>query len=133
MFRVLQTLAIAKRCCRCALDVPLTPPPRPPIHPQRRLSVTLKQAYGADAFSLVPLTFSLPTELPAWRAYLDKAAAEGRDPGPWMLKTAQHLGMGLCLLPGEQAYSKALQPRCGAGRNGASTHSPCCGAAALGA
>lgn len=81
--------------------------------------MTLKQAYGADAFSLVPLTFSLPAELSAWRAWLDSEAAAGRDAGPWMLKTAQHLGMGLCLLPGEQAYAHTLTPRCGAARCGA--------------
>jgi len=28
-----------------------------------------------------------------------------------MLKTAQHLGLGLCLLPGDQAYAHALRPR----------------------
>ncbi|KAI8474298.1 MAG: tubulin-tyrosine ligase family-domain-containing protein [Monoraphidium minutum] len=81
------------------------------ITKKRRLSVTLKQAYGADAFDLVPLTFSLPSELGAWRAWLDAEAAAGREPGPWMLKTAQHLGMGLCLLPGEQAFAHALVPR----------------------
>jgi hypothetical protein len=75
------------------------------------MSVTLKNAYGDDAFSLVPLTFSLPTELPAWRAWLDAAASRGADPGPWMLKTAQHLGMGLSLLPGEGAFARALAPR----------------------
>lgn len=80
---------------------------------QRRLSVTLKHAYGNDAFDLVPLTFSLPAELGGWRQWLDQQRVEGRDPGPWMLKTAQHLGMGLCLLPGEQAYAHSLLPRWG--------------------
>lgn len=75
--------------------------------------MTLKAAYGSDAFELVPLTFSLPGEAPAWREWLDAAAAEGRDSGPWMLKTAQHLGLGLSLLPGEQAYAQALTPRWG--------------------
>jgi hypothetical protein len=70
----------------------MPPRPSPRLPAQRRLSVTLKQAYGDDAFSLVPLTFSLPAELPAWRAWLSAEAAAGRDPGPWMLKTAQHLG-----------------------------------------
>ena len=78
---------------------------------KRRLSVTLKRAYGDDAFRLVPLTFSLPTETAAWRRWLEAEAAAGRDPGPWMLKTAQHLGLGLCLLPGDQAFARALQPR----------------------
>jgi hypothetical protein len=73
--------------------------------------VTLKAAYGPDAFDLVPLTFSLPTELGEWRAWLDAEAAAGRPAGPWMLKTAQHLGMGLRLLPGEAAYGTALVPR----------------------
>lgn len=82
---------------------------------QRRLGVTLAAAYGADAWDVTPLTFSLPAELPAWRAWLDAQAAEGREAGPFMLKTAQHLGLGLCLLPGEQAYTHALKPRCSGG------------------
>lgn len=59
---------------------------------QRRLSSTLHAAYGKAAWQLMPLSFSLPGELKAWRAWLDERAAAGEDPGPWMLKTAQHLG-----------------------------------------
>jgi hypothetical protein len=81
-----------------------------PVLPQRRLSSTLSAAYGdASAWRLVPQSYSLPAELPKWRAWLDEQAAAGVDPGPWMLKTAQHLGKGLVLLPGEVAYSQALK------------------------
>jgi hypothetical protein len=81
--------------------------------PQRRLSSTLAAAYGEHAWQLVPQSYSLPAELQQWRAWLDEQAATGADPGPWMLKTAQHLGKGLVLLPGEAAYTAAQQPRCG--------------------
>jgi hypothetical protein len=80
---------------------------------QRRLSSTLAAVYGNHAWQLVPQSYSLPAELQQWRAWLDEQAAAGADPGPWMLKTAQHLGKGLALLPGEAAYTAAQQPRCG--------------------
>ncbi len=75
------------------------------------MTTTLQEAYGEDAWTLAPLSFSLPADLGAWRAWLDQHAAAGTDPGPWMLKTAQHLGKGLKLLPGEEAYAQALLPR----------------------
>lgn len=78
---------------------------------KRRLSSTLSAAYGEHAWQLVPQSYSLPAELQQWRAWLDEQAAAGSDPGPWMLKTAQHLGKGLVLLPGEAAYTAAQQPR----------------------
>jgi hypothetical protein len=59
---------------------------------QRRLNTTLHEAYGDAAWQLMPLSFALPAELPQWRAWIDQQAAANRDPGPWMLKTAQHLG-----------------------------------------
>ncbi len=112
---------MVKNDCSCHTHPPtLTPKQRAPLSlpqktnapRQRRLSTTLTRAYGQDAFDLIPLTFSLPAELAAWRRWLEAAAAAGRDAGPWMLKTAQHLGMGLALLPGEQAFTHALKPRC---------------------
>lgn len=78
---------------------------------QRHLSSTLRSAYGEAAWQFVPQSYSLPSELPQWRAWLDEQAAAGADIGPWMLKTAQHLGKGLVLLPGEAAYTTAQQPR----------------------
>lgn len=78
---------------------------------QRRLSTTLSAAYGEEAWQLVPQSYSLPAELPQWKAWLHQQAAQGVDPGPWMLKTSQHLGKGLALLPGQQAYQAALKPR----------------------
>eukprot|EP00882_Tetradesmus_deserticola_P025697 GHRQ01028251.1.p1 GENE.GHRQ01028251.1~~GHRQ01028251.1.p1 ORF type:complete len:390 (+),score=126.37 GHRQ01028251.1:177-1346(+) len=78
---------------------------------KRRLSSTLSAAYGEHAWQLVPQSYSLPAELQQWRAWLDEQAAAGADPGPWMLKTAQHLGKGLVLLPGEAAHTAAQQPR----------------------
>lgn len=59
----------------------------------------------------MPQSFALPAEMGEWRAWLDQQAAAEADPGPWMLKTAQHLGKGLVLLPGAAAYHAATQPR----------------------
>lgn len=78
---------------------------------QRRLGTTLSAAYGDDAWQLVPQSYSLPGELQQWSQWLQQQEAQGTDPGPWMLKTAQHLGKGLVLLPGQQAYQAAMKPR----------------------
>jgi hypothetical protein len=59
----------------------------------------------------MPHSYTIPTEMGEWQAWLDEQAAAGADPGPWMLKTAQHLGKGLVLLPGAAAYQAATQPR----------------------
>lgn len=60
----------------------------------------------------MPQSYTIPAELAEWKAWLDEQAAAGADPGPWMLKTAQHLGKGLVLLPGAAAYHATTQPRC---------------------
>eukprot|EP00878_Enallax_costatus_P040036 GHUV01046010.1.p1 GENE.GHUV01046010.1~~GHUV01046010.1.p1 ORF type:complete len:602 (+),score=176.12 GHUV01046010.1:192-1997(+) len=78
---------------------------------KRRLSTTLAAAYGDEAWQLVPQSYSLPAELQEWKQWLQQQEAHGVDPGPWMLKTAQHLGKGLVLLPGQQAYQAAVTPR----------------------
>ena len=78
---------------------------------QRRLSATLKAAYGADAWQYMPQSYTLPAELAEWKSWLDEQEAAAADPGPWMLKTAQHLGKGLVLLPGASAFHAARQPR----------------------
>jgi hypothetical protein len=84
----------------------------PQLHVQRRLSASLKAAYGEEAWEYMPHSYTIPTEMAEWKAWLDEQAAAGADPGPWMLKTAQHLGKGLVLLPGAAAYTAATQPRC---------------------
>lgn len=81
---------------------------------QRRLSASLKAAYGEEAWQYMPQSYTVTAEMAEWKAWLDQQAAAGADPGPWMLKTAQHLGKGLCLLPGAAAYHAATQPRYGA-------------------
>ncbi|KAG1679275.1 hypothetical protein FOA52_009305 [Chlamydomonas sp. UWO 241] len=88
---------------------------------KRKLSLTLKQALGERAFAIMPRTFSLPDELDAWRAHVAVnsaaaaaaacAGADGSLPPQqplWMLKTAQHLGKGLRLLPGDRALQRHL-------------------------
>lgn len=115
-----------------------------PLHMQRKLSLTLKESFGDEAFRIMPRTFSLPDELDAWRQYMaaageayDKQAtangsgsgscqSSGRDEAAaradggacstsdprqqlWILKTAQHLGKGLKLLPAEQAIQEAAR------------------------
>jgi hypothetical protein len=72
----------------------------------------------------MPQSYTIPAELAEWKAWLDAQAAAGADPGPFMLKTAQHLGKGLVLLPGAAAYHAATQPRC------ACVRAECCAAAA---
>ncbi|KXZ53247.1 TTL5 protein [Gonium pectorale] len=75
---------------------------------QRRLPATLKEALGeALAWDIVPHSFSLPEELQLLAAHA--AAIRERLPGSsgprgnptelWILKTAQHLGKGLKLVP----------------------------------
>lgn len=59
----------------------------------------------------MPQSFTIPAEMAEWKAWLDEQTAAAADPGPWMLKTAQHLGKGLALLPGAAAYQAATQPR----------------------
>eukprot|EP00877_Chromochloris_zofingiensis_P003213 jgi/Chrzof1/12893/Cz07g11100.t1 len=78
---------------------------------KRRLSVTLSQAYGDDAWSLMPLSFSLPNEVWSWRTWLSSSQEQGSAVGPWILKTAQHLGKGLKLLPGHAALEESLKAR----------------------
>lgn len=78
---------------------------------KRRLSASLKAAYGDEAWQYMPQSYTIPAELAEWKAWLDEQAAAGADPGPFMLKTAQHLGKGLVLLPGAAAYHAATQPR----------------------
>jgi hypothetical protein len=90
------------------------------VRAQRRLSVTLKEALGErEAFSLMPRTFALPDETAEWRAWVQQQeAARLSQPqgqrGPerlWVLKTAQHLGKGLKLLPGTEAVQEAGKAR----------------------
>ena len=59
---------------------------------QRLLGAALRAAYGDAAWQLVPQSFALPSELSVWKQQLDELAAAGQQPGPVILKTAQHLG-----------------------------------------
>lgn len=83
---------------------------------QRRLPATLCEALGPElAWEIVPRSFMLPDELSglaAWSAAHPEAAKE-----LWILKTAQHLGKGLTLVPLEAAAAEAGKPRrrCGGG------------------
>jgi hypothetical protein len=78
---------------------------------KRKLVPTLQAAYGEDAASIVPLSYVLPNELRKWSAALEAAAAAGAEPGLWMLKTPQHLGKGLALLPPAEAVAEAGRHR----------------------
>ena len=69
------------------------------------LPLTLRNAYGEDAWRVVPRTFQLPDELPEWRAHLDAGGA--RDGATFFLKTNAHRGEGLLQLPAEEAYEVA--------------------------
>lgn len=82
------------------------------ISRKRRLVPTLRAAYGERANTIVPLSFALPNELPQFEAHLAACSAEGRDAGLWMLKTSQHLGKGLTLLPPDQVLAEARAERC---------------------
>jgi hypothetical protein len=91
---------------------------------KRRLADSLLRAYGDDdAEEVCPLTFELPGRLDAWRACLDEEEAKRRREGGesgggassspsssrWMLKTAEHMGQGLALMRGEEAYAAAKE------------------------
>ncbi|GLI59600.1 hypothetical protein VaNZ11_001529, partial [Volvox africanus] len=78
---------------------------------KRRLPETLSQAYGPEGGgSIVPLTFQLPAQLAEWRSWM---AAHPTGPGEpqrlWMLKTSQHLGRGLQLVPQDRAVEAVLR------------------------
>eukprot|EP00798_Chlamydomonas_sp_ICE-L_P021519 gene21519-28505_t len=75
------------------------------------------------AFRIVPRTFTLPDELPAWKLWLSQQQARQGEEGSsgegastkeyplWILKTAQHLGKGLRLLPPDDALIDAVKKR----------------------
>jgi hypothetical protein len=48
---------------------------------QRRLSVTLRAAYGEGAWQLVPCSFALPDELPLLRQWMGQRLGSERQPG----------------------------------------------------
>lgn len=63
--------------------------------------LVLLQALGSQAFSIVPLSFCIPDDLPAWELWLTSPAAAA-DTGLWMLKTGQDAGKGLRLVRTQQ-------------------------------
>ena len=80
---------------------------------KKRLSQTLTEAYGEDAWELMPRTFSLPSEanyMMDWMKERAKKATPEVKVGDemWMLKTAQHLGMGLKLVPLKSAFREMI-------------------------
>lgn len=64
-------------------------------------SAVSQQALGTQAFSIVPLSFCIPEDLPAWEAWLTSPSAVA-DTGLWMLKTGQDAGKGLRLVRTQQ-------------------------------
>lgn len=94
------------------------------ISRKRRLVPTLRAAYEDKANEIVPLSFALPGELSQFEEHLEQCGAAGREPGMWMLKTSQHLGKGLSLLPPDQALLEAKRGRWAAAAASASHASP---------
>lgn len=103
---------------------------------KRELSLTLKAALGEEeAFQIMPRTYSLPDEMGQLRQFLaqdtfpsssplnsatvptSSASASASSPSSsdlpplWILKTAQHLGAGLKLLPADQILEEAESRR----------------------
>ncbi|KAF6261381.1 tubulin-tyrosine ligase family-domain-containing protein [Scenedesmus sp. NREL 46B-D3] len=110
---------------------------------KRHLAVTLHAAYGEEAWSMLPRTYSIPAQLQQFRQRLqeeaaaiqaaaaaaaagsdcssasnsvprvgsgaDSAAAAGRITGYYVLKTAEHLGQGLQVVPSSKALSALLE------------------------
>lgn len=60
------------------------------------------QALGAHAFQIVPLSFCMPEDLPAWQTWLSSPQGTAADTGLWMLKTGQDAGRGLKLVRTQQ-------------------------------
>lgn len=74
-----------------------------------KLVPTLKAAYGSAAFSIIPESYTLPTERDDWAQVL--VQPDEGDEKLWILKTGQHLGKGLKLLPGKQALKASMARR----------------------
>lgn len=73
---------------------------------KRQLPVTLRSVYGqVFAESLTPTTFSLPTEVKSFRDHLQTCDDSGEL---WILKTAQHLGKGLKIVPASRAIKEVM-------------------------
>ena len=51
-------------------------------------------------------TYAIPKEVREWREWMN--TQKGRDGTMWMLKTAQHLGKGLTLVPHQRAIKEML-------------------------
>ncbi|MEW5315281.1 MAG: hypothetical protein WDW38_006722 [Sanguina aurantia] len=69
------------------------------------MSITKREAYSDQAWQLMPRSFMLPEELPAFKQWI--LTKPGAAEELWILKTAQHLGMGLTLLKGPAAVKEA--------------------------
>ncbi|GIL77063.1 hypothetical protein Vretifemale_6624 [Volvox reticuliferus] len=78
---------------------------------KRRLPETLTQAYGPEGGgSIVPLTFQLPAQIAEWRSWMAVHPCRPGEPQRlWMLKTSQHLGKGLQLVPQDRALEAVLR------------------------
>ncbi len=74
---------------------------------QRKLPVTLRTALGAAAWAVTPHSFVLPDEMASLQAHMKSREAAGAGGELWILKTAQHLGKGLKLLPARELFGEA--------------------------
>lgn len=94
------------------IDSPAAPAcvARSDCKPLTSLPSPRRAAYGDDAFSIVPRTYTLPGQVREWREWMAAwRAGGGTGPGRlWMLKTAQHLGKGLKLMPHHKAAKEML-------------------------
>jgi hypothetical protein len=72
---------------------------------KRNLAATVGAAYGEDAWQLLPRSYSIPSQLLQWRQRLASEAAAGW----WVLKTGEHLGQGLRVVPSHKALSALLE------------------------
>eukprot|EP00775_Hariotina_reticulata_P004655 gene4655-4908_t len=77
---------------------------------KKRMVQTLRLALGSRAFLIVPLSFCIPEELHAWKAWLASPVAAAADTGLWMLKTGQDAGKGLRLASTQHAPHIASRP-----------------------
>lgn len=69
-----------------------------------RLPITLREAYGDDSWHLMPQTFTIPAQLHEWQEALHRAPTQPEK--LWILKTAQHLGKGLKIVPAHCALKE---------------------------
>lgn len=78
---------------------------------KRQLLPLLRQAYKDKTHSYVPLSFTLPQEIPEFEQHVARCKEGGSNAGMFLLKTVKHLGKDLTVMTAEDALKEAQKPR----------------------